>query len=212
MNVTKYSEEEIKSIFLDQSNLKEVLAKIYLECGARGEVICEVSVNGIILTEEDERKFENSPISEIRNIMIRSQYPHFLLDESLEGCLDLISKLLGAFELTAKYFRSSNLHLAHSHQSACIEGVQWFIQMMTHFKAVYGVLRSALPQRWAELENNMGIVLNEIFDAYSKKNYILVADLLEYDLIGIFSQWHYELSQLERGAKGERSADPEIST
>src|SRR5205085_5854262 len=137
------------------------------------EVICEFIVNGIVLSEEDEKKFEGSPFSEIKELEIRSEKPQVLLDESLAGSRQYLEKLLSALETSALLFRKENLQAAHAHHKTCIEGAQWFVQMMTHYKAVYAHLRGGLPEAWGGLETDLAQSLTDLLDAYDKKNYIL---------------------------------------
>jgi hypothetical protein len=47
--------------------------------------------------------------------------------------------------------------------------------------------------------------LSTVLEAYKQKNYILVADMLEYDLIDVFVSWQKELSSLSTKAIRDRT-------
>jgi hypothetical protein len=213
MKQKTWNREQILAVFPAAKSLKEVLAQIDQEIVRDGEVLCELSVNGVILDEGKELIFAANSIEEIAEISVKTEHPLILLDESLVSACDYVGKLLIALEHSAHLFRSESISEAHNYYRGCIEGAQWFIEMITHYKTAYQGLRGKLSDQWLELEQAMILVLEQIFDAYKEKNYILVADLLEYDLITIFNRWQQALSQSGSIRHSEpRDPQREIST
>ncbi|MDZ4678107.1 MAG: hypothetical protein SGI74_11445 [Oligoflexia bacterium] len=195
MKTKIWNHEQLIESYPAALSLKDVLAQFNIEADSDGHVVCEVSVNGIVLDEETEIQFGGNALSEIQTISVKTQDPLILLDESLVSSNEYINRILIALEHSSQLFRSEAIHEAHTYYRGCVEGTQWFIEMITHYKSAYQGLKGTLSANWLELEQAMILVLEQIFDAYKEKNYILVADLLEYDLITIFHRWQQELSQ-----------------
>src|SRR4051812_35698492 len=82
--------------FPETNNLHDLLISASHLIEGAGEVVCEVRVNGVVLSEEDEKRFEYSPTSQISNLKIRSQNPLILLDKSLATCRTYIDQMMPA--------------------------------------------------------------------------------------------------------------------
>lgn len=202
-----WNQEQIKISFPEAKNLQDVMSSISGNVSQSGSVVCEVTVNGMRLTEEEEARFSYTPVQDIDSLTIRAQDTARLLDTSLDGCHEYLNQLIVGFEKAALLFRSEDLNAAHSFYSSCIEAAQHFIDLITHYKVVHQSVRGALTQDWDNLEGKLRQTLCDILEAYKKKDYILVADLLEYELINNLSCWQALFS---RGSltKGEPTSAP----
>lgn len=203
---TSWNRQELAANFPQAETFSQLVDAVSDRIEATGQVVCAVRVNGMNLTEEEETRFQETPVSEIESLNILSQTIQELLDQSLEGCAAYLERLLKAFEECARLFRTDDIQFAHSFHRACIEGSDYFVQLITHFKTVYQTHRGPLTPSWDELEMSLLQCLTRILDAYEKKDYILVADLLEYDLIDIFNGWQKELARIKNGATSPSSA------
>jgi len=198
-----WSSQDLTRDFPSALSLKNVLDQVTQQVEEAGEVVCEIRVNGIILSELEEGRFAENPREEIQSLSIKSQNPMKLLDESIEGCSDYIGKILTAIEKASFLFRTTDVAGATDYHAKCIEATEHFVEMITYFKIAYQSLKGGLPPSWLNLEKSMLSSFTQILDAYENKNYILVADLLEYDLSNIFASWRHELRLLEQNQIGE---------
>lgn len=197
----QWTSSEIKSAFPSANNLGDVLGFVSEEITKNGEVLCEVRVNDVLLSEDEEQKYSCTPISEITSLDIKASTPQSLLEGSLQGCRDYLERLAGAFEKTADLFRGEHLHKAHDFYGQCIDGADWFVQLVTHYKVVYQSLRGPVSIDWLQAEVQLMEVLNEVLGAYEKKDYILLADLLEYEVTTVINTWRALLDSTENEAK-----------
>jgi hypothetical protein len=215
MKEVNYDGAQIRDSFQSAHSLRDVISQVTDEFEGKGQVVCGFTINGLPLKEDDEKKFETTPTSEITSMTVKFEAPQILLDESLGECCLYLDQLSAAVEKLAQQFRGSDLDSAHKFHHSCLEGIEWFIQMIVHYRAAYQHLRGPWPAVWEGLEEELTKTLAEILDAFGKKNYIQVADLLEYDLITIFGSWNRELGQLaklERNGERESRPEPEVPT
>ena len=207
---------EISKDFSGCATLGEVIASAEAMAKQENLVVCEVRANGLRLTEEQEAQYKGTSVGELSSFEIKVQKIDALLDESLGGCLDYLAKLSDSMEVASGLFRTEDLVTAHKYYKTCVEGAELFIEMITHYKIVYKNAHRNLQTGifdWKTHEDRLLDVLGQILDAYKLKNYILVADLLEYDLINVLTLWREELIKLERQPnRDSRGPVPEIQT
>lgn len=195
-NQMSWTGEEIKSKYPDAQVLEDVLGAVNKEVESQGQVVCEVKVNGLLLDEEEEKNFFTTPVSEINDMVVQCQDPNTLLDESLESGMAYLDRLIPAVEQCSALFRGDDLAEAHTFHFNCVEGAVWFVKLATHFKLAYLKFRGEVSPEWQEVESRFAQVLGEVLEAYEKKNYILVADLLEYELLTTFEKWREILNSI----------------
>jgi hypothetical protein len=214
MTERTWTQSTLREAFPTAKNLGDIIAAAETQAKLEGVVVCEIRANGLRLTEAQEGVYKDTALSEIQTFSVKTQQIDNLLDESLDGCCEYLAKIAESLEKASVLFRDEDLSTAHKYYKNCTEGVQLFIEMLTHYKIVYQRTRGELPFDWKTHETKLLHTLGQILDAYRKKNYILVADLLEYDLIDVLNVWRQELMQLERSQRRDSGAEPsnEIQT
>jgi hypothetical protein len=206
MTELTWNSEDIQREFPNIQTLGELITATSDKAREQGEFVCAVQVNGMFLNEEQETNFDKTPMKEVKKFAIRMQTLKVLLDESLVQCADFLFQLTTSMENAAQMFRAEDLTAAHKFYRTCIDGAQLFIEMMTHYKIAYQNSFGPCPESWVSSENRMAGVLRQILEAYRQKNYILVADLLEYELSPILSHWRIDLMSEDKDlsdSKGE---------
>jgi hypothetical protein len=189
MTELSWTSPDLTRDFPTITTLGELIEASSKAARASGQFVCAVNVNGIDLNEEQESQFNSTPIGEIQNYVIKTQNLKVLLDESMAQCREFLGHLMGSLEKAARMFRAEDIAAAHRFYSTCIEGTQLFIEMVTHYKVAYQNSQGPCPESWSILEKTLEKSLFQILEAYRQKNYILVADLLEYELSPILGQW-----------------------
>jgi len=206
MTELTWNSDDIQREFPHIQTLGELITVTSDKAREQGEFVCAVQVNGLVLNEEQETNFDKTPMKEVKKFAIRMQTLKILLDESLVQCAYFLGQLTMSLENAAQMFRAEDLTAAHKFYRTCIDGAQLFIEMMTHYKIAYQNSFGPCPESWTSSEVRMAGVLRQILEAYRQKNYILVADLLEYELSPILSQWRMDLISEDKDlsdSKGE---------
>jgi hypothetical protein len=180
---------ELASDFPDLKTLGELIDRASAVARQRGQFVCSIKVNGLNLSEDQEAKFGQTPLAEVNDFSIKIQDLDLLLDESTNQCVTFLNHLIKSLEVASHMFRAEDLAAAHRFYRTCIEGTQLFIEMLTHYKVAAQNSKKVDLGGWSKLELSLQRALMQILEAYRQKNYILVADLLEYELSPVFIQW-----------------------
>ena len=199
MITRQWNSDDLVRDFPQANNLGEIIAQLHKTLDSNGEVLCEVRVNDLLLSEDEEDKFSTTPLGDIRNLNVKASTPEGLLQESLDGCKEYLERLSRAFEKTADLYRLEDLSKAHEFYHSCIRGADWFVQLLTHYKVVHQSVEGHLPLEWLSAEARLMQTLNQVLAAYEKKDFILLADLLEYELTTVLEIWRALLATLENG-------------
>lgn len=186
-----WNRSEIKASFANCTTLKEVISQIEAETSAEGEVICEVQVNGVVLSEADEMTFAASPLDTIEDLRVQSRNPLELVREALKSAADLVPQLEKSALTTAELLRAGDQPRSARGFEETICGCQWLVETLMHVRSASNGLgrEIAQPKAWMASESLIGRVVNEVSDAYHRSDKVLVADLLEYEMTAALASW-----------------------
>lgn len=191
MIMTSWTESEIRKNFLGCVTLGEIISKIENDFSRRGEVICEIHVNGVRLDEVDESRFAASPSAEIRYLEVRGNRPEALIGDALGSALQLLPQLEKSCVSTAEKFRGSSIAEAQRGFTETLDGCQWLIETMMHVRGASSGVGDPIQRtdHWLDADKAITRVVKEVSAAYASRDFVLVADLLEYELTHALDIW-----------------------
>lgn len=197
MTTSYWDSQEIQKQFAECTTLRDVISKIESEFSVRGEVVCEIHVNGVALSENDETRFAESATNEIRELTVFSNRPMNLIRDALVSIENMIPVLSDGSLRAAEAFRGADLPKAQKVFAEVIEGCQWLVDMLVSVRGAASGIGQPVSsaERWFEAEKVIMKVVCEISDAYSSEDYVLVADLLEYELSTSLGIWKTTIDQ-----------------
>lgn len=182
---------EISQYFSNCHDLQQVISKVEEDSWAEGRVICEIHVNGMKLSEEDEIRFAESPLAEINQLMVTTN----TVDSVLQTTIDSVSKWLPVG-------REGSLKVADLIRLGQeVEAQQLFLSLIDSCLSINDSLHllKALKAKelearqlmalWEDCEENYKVKINELLDAFERQDMILVADILEYELSECIGDW-----------------------
>lgn len=97
----------------------------------------------------------------------------------------------------ATYFRSNDFRRAQQKFSEALDGCRWLTDTLVFLrKNMESWSEDQIhAESWQQTEKIYGEAIKEILDAYQKSDYVLLADLLEYDLSNCLDKWLEQLQQ-----------------
>jgi hypothetical protein len=195
MMTSFWDREQIQKQFPECSTFKELITRIETEISTKGEVICEIRVNGKILSEEDETRLAQNSSQEIQEITIKTNRPSDLIKEAIASAIEFLPDVEAASVKAAEGFRGADLNAAQKAFGDAIEGCQWLTDTLMHIRgAASGTGEPiAQPERWYEAEKIISKAVREVSDAYATGDMVLVADLMEYEITGALGIWREAL-------------------
>jgi hypothetical protein len=202
VTTSTWNKKEIETQFDGCQTLKEVISRIETDFSLRGEVICEIRVNGMLLDEEDEVKFAASSVGEIDALAVRSNRPADLINDAIVSASEFVPELDANCLMVAEAFRGNDIALAQKNFSECLEGCQWLVETLMHVRGAASGVGQPIgkPERWFEAEKVINKAIRELSQAYGANDFVLVADLLEYEVTAAVQIWNEALSE-ERAAR-----------
>lgn len=196
MTDSNWTSEQIANEFNDCSTVGEVIHRLESLAAAKGEVICEIRVNGQLLDEAEEARLVDDPMktnprSAIRSLSIRCDRPEHLIGQALRSTLSFIPLLSKASLDTSQRFREGDVRAGSEQLSEALEGCQWFVETIHHARGAASGIGEGVHQveRWHEAEKMLFQVVGELTATFDRKDYVLAADLLEYELTAALEMW-----------------------
>jgi hypothetical protein len=204
----KWDGDQIQQTFPESTCLGDLVESASKKARENGEFVCAISVNDLNLNEDQENKFKATPIGEIRAFAIKTQNLNVLLDQSIEEARVFLGQLIKSIDKAAEIFRTDDLYRAHQFYRTCIDGTQLFVEMVTHYKVAHQKNFGSPLESWSGFEQKLAEGLRQVLEAYRQKNYILVADLLEYEVSQILLDWQKKLSKAESKVGASEASSP----
>lgn len=200
MTDSNWTSEQIATDFTDCATVGDVIHRLETMAAARGEVICEIRVNGQVIDEAQEAKLIAKPAegeaslnsrAGMRTLSVRSDRPEHLIGEALRSTFSFIPLLTRASVGTAQCFRDGEVHAGSEQLNEALEGCQWFVETIHHARGAASGIGFGVHQieRWYEAEKILFQVMTELTATFDRKDYLLVADLLEYELTAALEMW-----------------------
>jgi hypothetical protein len=196
---------QVKSFNLNGTDsLATMLEGLNSDLAKGGRFIASLLVNGEEVVDSIAEKSRR--LDGIDSIEITTETPVRLvgkiLDEGqnyIEGLRDCLMKVAGHF--------TSGSECADDSFAEAVQGLQWFVQMTDFIECTLNLdfqklLRNGRPV--AEYVNSLNGILQEIVNAQEGSDPVLLADIIEYDLVPHLEEWKEIYTLFERELAGSR--------
>ena len=119
-----------------------------------------------------------------------------LVATNLSNALDYLEKLIPGFDQAADLFRMGNEQEANKFYIQILDGMDWFsevinIVMDSEFKR--SAPEDTLRLRQAKLTD----LMSQMLEANKNQDWVLLADILEYEMIPFYKEWQTILTKLK---------------
>jgi hypothetical protein len=157
----------------------------------------------------DQLLSDPNQLETVRLIEVFTSTPIRVANETVEGALAYLDKLIAGVKTIAEHLRMGNLEEAFKLYRPAIEGVCWTIELLSTLEKVFQLdygseTFNGVSVRW-HIQALVGNI-TRLVDAQEKNDWILMADVLEYELADAFAQWKLMLKHI-----GEQVAAKETS-
>lgn len=189
LQVRIFDASQIQAEFSQCQDLSEIIQSLEKKCWQDGRVICEIHVNGLYLSEEDERRFAGTLLSDLNNLEIRTRDPEVLVDEALVSVQSWIPQIKVASLGTAQALQEGDLSGGLKKMKQIFEGCRWLSDALLLLKNLSLRGTESWTQDWARCERDFTALTRGLLSALESKDYVLVADQLEYDMSNVLDKW-----------------------
>ncbi len=185
----------------DFANLEEILLRVMEEDSMEHRIVTDVFVNEEAFSELYPHQAEDIESDEIERLEIRS-----VSMEEMAG--DVIGELPKVIRIMAHGARSVASLLRRNELAEAFEMLQDMIAVSRDFLNTIQVLRSKYSTGadidLDRLGDSIGDILGEITDVIGAEDWILVADLLEYEYVPACEGWNAVLRNLSEDIAAAR--------
>ena len=199
MNITVDGSKQDIGVEQDQI-LGHVYQQLVDSLAQSGKVITSVEVNGEHLSGGRIWNFASSPISEIQELELLTRDLVDMVHETMGYSDSHLELLCQETEKTATMFRLGEELDAQERLGMCISGLQWFLKALGALRGMMKLDFHSLPLKDTTVEAGLEEfvpIVEDLLEAQSDGDVILLADILEYEMIPRLTMWRSALPELE---------------
>jgi hypothetical protein len=183
-------------------NLEEALVELSDKFIPTGQQLFQVQVNGQFFTERYPRESRYVTLGEVSTLDVKTVSDadlarSILTDAALQG-----ETLVQALEKSAALFRLAAEDEANHYFAQVLDAIRWLVQTGEGACQVLdvqlGQIKSSQFGDVSEFLKRFQSLLEEMLQVYEEEDYILLADLMEYELLPMVQEWQKILSLLSR--------------
>jgi hypothetical protein len=196
---------QVKSFNLNGTDsLATMLEGLNSDLAKGGRFIASLLVNGEEVVDSISEKSRR--LDGIDSIEITTETPVRLVGKILDEGENYIDGLRDCLMKVAGHFTSGS-ECADDSFAEAVQGLQWFVQMTDFIECTLNLdfqklLRNGRPV--AEYVNILNGILQEIVNAQEGSDPVLLADIIEYDLVPHLEEWKEIYTLFERESAGSR--------
>ena len=170
----------------NHANLEELLSRLVEEEALETRIITDVFVNDEAFSELYPHQAEDIDADSIERLELRTVSVEEMASDVVEELPKVVGLMSGGGRQVASLLRRAEL-------SEALEVLQDMISVSRDFLTTIDVLRgyfsSGKSRDLTALGDTIGEALGEVADAMSNEDWILVADLLEYEYLPACEGW-----------------------
>lgn len=167
-------------------NLEQMLTSLMKEENLEGRVITDVLVNDEAFSEIYPHQAEDIACDSISSVEVRS-VPSSELAVDIAGEMDKVTRIMGhGAREVSRLFRESS-------DTDALELLQDLLDVTRDFMNMLGDLRQRYAEEdsteFSEKTEKLSNLLSEMGEALENEDWILLADMLEYEFLRICADW-----------------------
>jgi hypothetical protein len=178
----KVSGAELCQHYTDLTPLSQVFSDIERELQLNKQVVCQFIVNGMALREEDEIKFSTLPLKDVTTLEYLTEKTQDLVESVLGGWIEALPELIEKTDKLSVKIRTQGVTTHLRDIRDLIDNCQFLISSIISLKSILGDSVVASVSKWDEAEQWTEKTLAEALQAFEKKDFALLADVVDYDL------------------------------
>jgi hypothetical protein len=144
----------------------------------------------------DDRETLQKKPADINSLEVELANLNDLVANNLSNALDYLEKLIPGFDQAADLFRMGNEQEANKYYIKILDGMDWFSEVINIVMSSKGEgpeAEDTLQLRQAKLTD----LMSQMLEANKNQDWVLLADILEYEMIPFYKEWQTILTRLK---------------
>lgn len=182
------------------NNLEEVLMKVMSEHAHMGKVITAVKLNGASYSEKNPHDAAHVPLKDISTLEIDTMSANEMARHFFTNGGKYLDLLIKGAEKISELFRIADETEANEHYVEYLENLRLFLQMIAQCTDVLHIDLSTIPFQKATVKDEiqkLSSVIDQILKVQEDEDWVMLADLLEYELVPLLKGWNEILGLLK---------------
>ena len=196
-----YSQKDLLSQFGNEANLGQVFHQIEKELQVKNEVVCQFKINGLALDEADEKRLAVAGLGEVEILEVKSQKPSALLGEVLVNWVQQIPGLIQQNDELSNDIRFKGIEGQLKKFVDLVDGSQLLIDSIISIDNVFPNLPLVKSEAWKTAGKQTAQTIGQALEAFQKKDFTQLADVLGYDMGHSLQTWLELLDGLKKEIK-----------
>jgi len=209
MSQYQFTKAEVNALFPECQSYGDLFRAFEKKLAEREEVVCQFSINGLALTEENEKKLQGTDLSELATLIVEAQQPNLLLSGLLKNWLKEIPHMLSANDQLAQELRFESMEGRLKKFVDLIDGCQLLVESLMSLDTMISDSQVVKGPSWLQAQKQMAEGIGEALQSFQKKDFAVLCDVLEYDLGHSLQTWknilHELLKEIESGNLAQRN-------
>ena len=148
---------------------------------------------------DDPETLQKNP-SEIQSLEVELAELKDLVANNITNAQEYLKKLIPGFEKAADLFRTGNEQEANKYYLQILDGIDWFSQVV-NIVLKPDQSEVALPgtenESFEARQEKFTGLMSQMLEANKNQDWVLLADVLEYEMVPFYKDWEKILSKLE---------------
>ena len=174
------------------ATLKEVLDGIFKD--HPGSYARRIWLERKEVSTEDQDTLMTS-VAGIELLEIELASLHDVFANNVKNAKEYLEKLIPGFKKAADLFRMENEQEANKYYVQILDGVDWFSQVVMTIIESCGDNNE--EQGLGKRQKKLTELISQMLEANQNQDWVLMADLLEYEMIPFYEEWGETLSRIE---------------
>jgi hypothetical protein len=206
MTKTTFTRQQIADSFHEISDLGALMRALESKFLEQGEVVCQFHLNGMKITENDEKRLSQIPLGEVETIEIESENPQALLFGLIENWIAELPTLVRNADELAQEIKFKGIEGRLKAFVDLIDSCQFLTESLISLE---GIVKSpAIDQvQWRKAEQLTARAIGQGIKSFEAKDFVLLSEILEYDLAHALQVWLEQIQTLGQLLKEESARD-----
>ena len=170
--------------------LGDLLLHIEKEGVPQGNVVRSIKIDGQE-SSPDSPEAQKPPLSEIATLEVEISTLSDIINKNIENADAYLIRLIPGIEKSVELFRMGNEQEANKFFINIIDGIDWLSQVLDMILTAKAISPDTIfdGKSIQDRRASLGELTQQMVDANKNQDWVLLADLLEYEILPYYQEW-----------------------
>ena len=157
---------------------------------AQGNVVRSIKINGKE-SSSDSSEAQRTQISEIATLEVEISTLADMINKNIDNADAYLIRLIPGIEKSVELFRVGNEQEANKFFVKIVDGIDWFSQVLDIILTAKEISPDTVFEGKSIQDRRTSLVdlTQQMVDANKNQDWVLLADLLEYEILPYYQEW-----------------------